>query len=285
MPAKPIAAFTFLPLLVLLAPQAALPVQPPAGAPVLSQEQAQALVRRALGNELEATENRDHLMRFTLFKSSPRLSTEKKIIETRDGDVARLVAVNGQPLSAPAEQREQARLTSLLNNPAQQMNRKQSEENDIARALKVLRALPNAFLYQYAGPGQSPAGPVEKFTFRPNPAFNPADMELHVLTAMAGQLWINPTAERAVHLEGSLQHGVDFGWGILGHLNRGGWITIDQANVADNQWRTVHMQLVMSGRVLFFTRSYNTLQQQSHFQTVPENLGYREAIRMLRADP
>ena len=48
------------------------------------------MVRRALSNELHAVENRDHLMRFTLLKSSPRLTTVKKIIETHEGDVARL---------------------------------------------------------------------------------------------------------------------------------------------------------------------------------------------------
>jgi len=263
----------------------AVPAQPPAGAPLLSPEQAQALVRHALSNELHAAENRGRLLRFTLLKSSPRLTTVKKIIETREGDVARLISVNDEPLNTAAEQKEQARLTGLLNDPAQQASRKQREDKDRNRAVEVLRALPSAFLFQYAGPGESSAGPVERFTFKPNPAFNPSSMELRVLTAMAGQLWINPFVERAVHLEGRLQHGVAFGWGILGHLNRGGWITIDQANVADNQWRTVRLQLKMSGRVLFFSKNYDTLQEQSGYQPVPENLGYREAIKMLRTDP
>ena len=285
MHARNLGSFTLLPLLVLLAGPPALLAQPPAGAPMLSQDQAHALVRRALANELHAIEDQDHPMRFTLLKSSPRLSTVKKIIETSNGAVARLISVNGEPLSPAAEQKEQARLTGLLNDPSLQTSRKQREDNDVSRALKVLRALPNAFLYQYAGPGESSDGPVEKFTFKPNPAFNPADMELHVLTAMSGQLWINPFAERAVHLEGRLEHGVDFGWGILGHLNKGGWITIDQANVAGDQWRTVRLQLKMSGRVLFFSKNYDTLEEQSHYQRVPNGLDYREAIKMLRADP
>ncbi len=285
MAAKTLGTYTFLPILALVAGVSAVPAQPPAVAPLLSPEQAQTLVRRALGNELHAAENRSQLLRFTLLKSSPRLTTVKKIIETREGDVARLISVNDEPLNTAAEQKEQARLTDLLNDPAQQASRKQREDKDRNRAVEVLQALPNAFLYQYAGPGESSAGPVEKFTFKPNPAFNPSSMELRVLTAMAGQLWINPFAERAVHLEGRLQHGVAFGWGILGHLNRGGWITIDQANVADNQWRTVRLQLKMSGRVLFISKTYDTLEEQSHYQLVPENLGYREAIKMLRVDP
>ena len=38
--------------------------------------------------------------------------------------------------------------------------------------MKMLRVLPTAFLYQFAGTGaRRPAGTVEKFTFRPNPQF------------------------------------------------------------------------------------------------------------------
>ena len=58
------------------------------------------LVARALANEYAAAQDTSHPMRYELLKTSPRLTTTKKICETRDGDVARLVAMNGKPLSA-----------------------------------------------------------------------------------------------------------------------------------------------------------------------------------------
>ena len=87
-------------------------------------------------------------MRYRLRKSSPRLSSTKEIFETKDGAVARLVAINDRPLSPADEQKEQARLDGLLSDPSRQRHRKQSEDEDTARAMKVLRALPNAFIYQ-----------------------------------------------------------------------------------------------------------------------------------------
>jgi hypothetical protein len=278
---KRIALWSLLPLLVLLPAAARCAPQPER----LSPAQAQALVQHALANELHAATDNQYPMRFELRKSTPRLTTTKKIIETSDGDVARLLSINGNSLNAMEEQKEESRLTGLLNHPDRQMSRKQSEQTDTARALKVLRVLPKAFLYQYIGPGQGPTGPVERYSFRPNPAFNPADMELHVLTALAGQLWIDPNAERVVRLDGSLQHGVDFGWGIIGHLSKGGTISVDQAYVGDHQWRTVRLKLQMTGRILFFSKAYDTLQEESHFVPVPNNLNYRDAIKMLRADP
>lgn len=242
------------------------------------------LVMRALAAELQNAQDAQHPMRYLLRKSSPRLSSTKEIIETKDGAVARLLAINGKPLSAADEQKEQARLSGLLSNPSRQRHRKQSEDEDTARALKVLRALPEAFLYQYAGTGAGATGKVEKFTFRPNPDFNPPDLESQVLTAMTGEIWIDSAQKRVTRLEGHLEQDVDFGWGILGRLNKGGWIVIEQANVGEHQWRIVRFQMAMSGRVLFKARTFDTVQEETRFAPLPVGLSYAEAIQMLRTD-
>lgn len=254
-------------------------------APQLSPAQAQALVQRALANEIDRAQNTSHPMRYRLRKITPRLTTTKKIIETSDGDVARLVAVNGKPLSQADERKELARLDSLLANQADQDHRKQSEDTDTARAMKILRALPKAFLYTYTGPGTSAVGPVETYSFAPDPAYAPSGIETQILTVMTGKITVDPFAQRVVHLEGHLQRDINYGWGILGHLNKGGWIAIDEAPVVDGMWRTVRLQLAMTGRILFFTKTYDTLQEQSDYQPVPEGLGYRAAIAMLKKDP
>jgi hypothetical protein len=272
--------------LLLFALTAATPGQPaPSAANSLPLLQGQALVDRALANEYNAAQDANHPMRYELRKSSPRLTTTKKICETQDGDVARLIGLNGEPLSPADEQKEEARLTALLSDPGKQRRRKQAENEDTGRALKVLRALPSAFLYQDAGAGEGPPGKVEKFTFRPNPAFNPPDLETEALTAIAGEIWIDPVRQRVVRLEGHLQQDVDFGWGILGRLNKGGWIAIEQADVGGGQWRTVHLQMAMSGRVVWKTRVFDTAEDETGYRPVPSGLGYQQAIAMLRADP
>jgi hypothetical protein len=64
-----------------------------------------SLVKRVLAAELQNAQDAQHPMRYVLRKSSPRLSSTKEIIETRDGAVARLLAINGKPLSAADEQK------------------------------------------------------------------------------------------------------------------------------------------------------------------------------------
>ena len=241
----------------------------------------QALVDRALANELNAAEDASHPMRYLLRKTSPRLTSTKELMETRDGEVARLIAINDKPLSAIDESGEEARLQELLSDPGKQRRRKQAEDDDAARALNVLRALPSAFLYQDAGSGQGPTGKVEKFTFRPNPAYSPLYLETEVLPAMAGEIWIDPVRLRVARLEGHLQQDVDFGWGILGRLNKGGWIVIEQADVGGGLWRTVRFQMQMSGRVVFKARVFDTKEEQTNYAPLAQGMTYQKAIEVL----
>ena len=253
-----------------------------AGRAPMTAAQGQALVDRALANELRAAQDASHPMRYHLHKTSPRLTTTKDICETKDGEVARLISVNDKPLNEVDNQKEEARLDALAGDPNRQRHRKQAEDTDAGRALMVLRALPSAFLYQYAGPVEGAAN-LLKFTFRPNPNFSPPTLETQVLTAMTGQIWIDPQRERVTRLKGDLQKDVDFGWGILGRLNKGGWIVIDQADVGESQWRIVHFQMQMSGRVVFKSRVFDTTEDETQFSPLQQGMSYQKAIEMLRS--
>jgi len=259
------------------------PVSSPVDA--VSPLQAQALVKRALANELHAAQDQSHPMRYRLRKTSPRLTSTKEIFETRDGAVARLLSINDRPLSQADEQKEQARLDALLSDPNRQRHRKQNEDDDTGRAMKVLRALPKAFLYQFAGFAPGAQGKVYRYTFKPNPNFSSLDLETEALTAMTGEIWIDAAQQRVTRLEGHLQQDVNFGWGILGRLDKGGWIIIDQARVGGNQWRIVRFQMGMGGRMLFKNKRFDTEEEETQFAPVPAGLSYQQASHMLRSDP
>jgi hypothetical protein len=239
-------------------------------------------VQRALAAELNAAQDLMHPMRYRLRKSTPRLTSIKDIVETKDGAVARLLSINDSTPSDADRQKDDARLDALLADPTRQHKRKQSEQDDTGRALKVLRALPRAFIYHYAGSVPNGATTLDRFTFSPNPHFSSPDLETQVLTELTGELTVDPVHERVVRLEGHLQHDVDFGWGILARLNKGGWIVIEQANVGADQWRIVRFQMVMNGRVLIKTRSFDTVEEETQFTPVPVGMSYQQAIQMLR---
>ena len=194
-------------------------------------ETAQAVVDQALARELSAAGDTSHPMRYLLRKTSPRLTTTKEIMETREGAVARLLEINDSPLGTVDGQKEEARLAALDADPGRQRHRKQAEDEDQERVFKVLRALPSAFVYQDAGPVTAATGKVERYTFTPDRKFSPPDLETQVLTGMSGEIWIDQRSGRVARLEAHLQRDVDFMWGVLGRLSKGGWITIEQADV------------------------------------------------------
>ena len=256
----------------------------PTNAAALTNDETQALVRRVLVVELEAAQNGpiDHSMQYRLRKTSPRYSSTKLIIETRDGDVARLVEVNGAPLSLESEQNEATRLQALLDDPSLQHHRQEREQGDAERARKIIRALPDAFLYQYAGIVETPHGPSYRLSFQPNPKFDPEDLEAQALKGMAGELWIDAAQKRVTRLEGKRIHDVDYGWGILGKLDEGGTLLLEQTDVGEGQWRTTHMVLVMNARFLVKTIKLDTTLELSEYAPVPPGMSYKDAIQMLR---
>jgi hypothetical protein len=282
LPAKLVIVRSFLPILLLLSGAVAAQGQ---NLSALTPVQAHDLVTRVLATESRAAQDKSHPMRYRLRKTTPRLTSTKEMIETRDGVVAHLISIDDRPLNQADEQKEEARIEALLSDPSLQQHRKKNEDGDMARALSVLQVLPQAFLYQFAGTAMASTGTVEKFTFKPNPQFAAPDLETQVLTAMTGEIWIDAAQERVVRLEGHLEQDKDFGWGILGQLDKGGWIVIDQADVGGHRWRIVHLRLVMNGRVLFKTKNSDSEQEYTQFVPLPVGLDYRQAIQLLRVGP
>ena len=104
----------------------------PAQAPVKAPFDGAALVRRAVQHRLDMDKGHQ-LLRYVLRKKDARRETTKEIIETKDGEVARLIAVDGKPLSAEAERAEMERLDILAAHPELEQRRHKSEIKDQGR--------------------------------------------------------------------------------------------------------------------------------------------------------
>jgi hypothetical protein len=240
-------------------------------------------VARAARNEL-ATSSK-HPFRYVLRKVDAGKITTKEIIETNDGGVARLIAVGDKPLSPDAEAAEIQRLQTLLSHPEIQAHRRKKEQADTDRADEMIRLLPTAFLYHFEGMVEGPSGPCYRLGMKPNPAFNPPDREAEVYHGMAGELWIDQKQERMVKLNVHLIGDVDFGWGIVGKLYKGGTILVEQKDVGEGHWEQNHLQLNLQGKVLLFkTLIIHTTEQESDYSPVPPDWTYQDAVKALLSE-
>ena len=254
-----------------------LPAQEPPADPV-------ALVRAASWNELH-TSNSGHPFRFRLRKQDENGVTTKDIIETRDGDIARLVLVNDQPLTPDRAKAERARLDNLLAHPELQTRRHRKEQEDSGRSNEMIRLLPDAFLYTYRGIVNTANGPAYRLSFVPNQNFIPPDREAQVYHGMAGELWINCAEKRMSRLDAHLISDVDFGWGIVGRLFRGGTILVEQQDVGNGHWESTHLKLNLTGKILMIkSLVIRSTEDGSVYKPVSNALTYKDAIHLLESE-
>jgi hypothetical protein len=242
-----------------------------------------ALVRRALQNREDTAKTRRPL-RYLLRKTDDHRDATKDIIETAQGDVARLIAINNQPLTAGANQAELDRLNTLANHPEIQERRHQREQKDSARVNRLMRLLPDAFLYRDQGttPCPSSGGTCHHLTFSPNPSFEPPDVEANIFRGLAGELWIDQAQERLTRLDAHVIANVDFGWGILGKLDKGGTIQLEQSDVGNHDWELTALKLNLKGKALMLkSLDIQLTEQATHFSQVPPGVDYRKAIQLL----
>jgi hypothetical protein len=215
-----------------------------------------------------------------------RLETEKagtketkELVETTNGDLTRLLARNGQPLTPEEQKSEDQRIEKFMNDPGERQKRQQDANEDARKARALMELLPDAL--SYSGPETN--GNIAKLKFQPNPDFHPPSREAHVFHEMEGELVVDTKQQRIVAFSGHLIHAVDFGGGLLGHLNQGGTFDVRQEEVAPGHWEIALLKVNMKGKALFFkTISVQQDEKHSGFHRVPDTLTLAQGEDLLR---
>lgn len=249
------------------------------------------LVRRAVQNEIKtANEDTDRFM-FRGTKTTPKGSTTKVYVETREATAGLVVAYNGKPLTPEQRRAEEARVERFLNNPEELKKKRNQEREDEQRTLRIVRAIPDAFLFEYAGEEQGSAGigragdPLVRLKFRPNPRYEPPSRVEQVLTGMQGIVLVDAARGRLASIDGTLFRDVGFGWGILGHLDRGGHFLVQQQEIADNRWEISRMALDFTGKILLVKNlAISSNEVFSSFKKVPPDLTFAQALELLKKE-
>lgn len=249
------------------------------------------LVRETVARELAEANQSTHMHMFRSRKQTPKGTQTRLYVETKDAMAGMLIAINDQPLSQQQQQAETNHLNWLAGSPEQLRKKHAREKEDADRTLRIVKALPDAFRYAYAGtevsaPDLGKSGDrLVKLEFTPNPAYSPPTKVEQVLEGMNGYLLIDPTAQRIARIDGTLFRDVSFGWGIIGHLDKGGNFRVQQADVGDGSWEITEMNLKMTGKILLF-KSFNMISDETFtdFRSVPSDLTFSKAVEMLKTE-
>lgn len=247
------------------------------------------IVRQAVNNEISSNQNAGMHFRFKDQKRTPQLWQTKLIVETSDATAGLLVMQNGRPLTPQQRHDEEARLQAYVQSPQELRKKKRQEKEDAEHTERILKALPDAFLYERDGTelGReglgAPGDELVRLNFRPNPNYKPPSHDEQVLSGMHGDLLIDIKQNRIAEINGTLFKEVAFGWGILGHLDPGGRFLVQQSDVGDHQWEVTHMELSFTGKILFFKKlAIHSNDVFSDFHSVPPNLTFAQGVELLK---
>jgi hypothetical protein len=241
-----------------------------------------ALVRASVDNEIRATQDNSSLFRYTLSKETNSGTAVREMVETADGVIARTITWNGRQLTPAERAKEDERLALLISSLEERQKKFREQREDAERAVRMLRALPDALLYEFDGNERIHGRNTIRLRFRPNPAFSSTAKETYLFRAAEGDLWIDAAHKRIMKLQGVTKSDVSIGWGILGHIRKGGKMFLEQSLVGDNQWRLTGLNIEADGKVLFF-KTLKIRQRQSASKFVPvSQMTVADAVELLR---
>ena len=239
---------------------------------------ANELARKVVTNELKFQEEDHGRWMYRLEKEESGRKQVQEILETNNGSLSRLLSIDGRPLDAKQEQKENQRMQRLVSHPDEQRKLQQASKRKAEQGARMFNILADVFVFSYAGR----QGNLVTLTFRPNPNFQPPSLEARVLHGMQGEMTVDTKQERLAALNGHLTEDVKFGGGLLGHLDKGSKFEVRQAEVAPGHWEMTVMVVEMKGKALLFkTIGVQATENHSDFQTVPDDLTLAEAAGML----
>ena len=241
--------------------------------------QARDLVRKVVANELKQEELDKSRYMFKLKKVTPKVTRVQQIVHTNQGSIARTLLIDGNPPADDLRKAEEEKIQKLIGDLDEQKRRQKREKEDENRAQIMVRALPNAFFYQEIRRD----GDTLKLRFRPDPSYEPQSREESIYTGMAGELWLNIPQERLRKIDAHLFHDVDFGWGILGRLYKGGSFMVEQEQVDASHWDTTVLKLDLRGKALLVkSLVYDEQEFENDFHRLPDHISLAEGADILK---
>jgi len=242
-----------------------------------SQVSANDLARRVITNELKFQADHTNWM-YRLEKEQDGKKQVKEIIETKEGSLSRLLSINDRPLTAKQQEEEDRRVRELMTSRGAQQKLRRALDAETLQGRRLFNLLPDAFVFNYAGGD----GNLVKMSFRPNPKFHPPSLEARVFHDMEGEMWVDCRQERLAAFDGHLTQTVKFGFGLLGHLDKGGHFEVRQAEVVPGHWDMTTLSLEMTGKALLFA-TVDVQKKENHrdFHRVSDDLTLTQAAEIL----
>jgi hypothetical protein len=235
---------------------------------------AKELIGDACHNELQQRE-KGTLWSYVAERHSNNHVFREQVIETVDIPVRHLLTVDGYPPTLLQMKEENDQHRELLNNASRRHTIQKQQDNDDKKMEELLRLIPEVFVFE----DQGKEGQSERIAFHPNPGFKPKTYEQRILHALDGRVFIDLHDKRIARLSGSLGTTVEFGYGVIGHVERGGTTEITRVHLSPGVWKTSAEKIDIDGRFVVL-KTINKHQDESRtgFEPVAPDTTFAQAL-------
>ena len=240
-----------------------------------------SLIEKVAANEVAARQGRPHYF-YVSEERSARTGGhlwKENVVETTDGPLRRLIVIDNKPLTADEAAAEQRRIDNLVSHPDEFRRQNQAHKDDEDRAAQLLKMLSNAFVLTPDGE----ANGCLRFNFQPKPDFRPSSYQERVAHEMEGTVSLKSPEDRLCTLDAKIVHPVEFGYGMLGHIDQGGHFSLARKQVDATHWKSDHISVHINGRILMLkSLAQDQEAVRTEIRTVPQNLTLAEAAQISR---
>jgi hypothetical protein len=249
--------------------------------------EAPSIVIDAVKYQLDDYRHTSWALRYRVHRQDEKEDTERDLIETRDGNVARTLTRHGQELSPDEAAHESARLQSLT--VADMARRRRQAESNEKYGVELMEALPKAMVYTpVAGQPQLPQAehPQVVLDFAPNPKFHPKTTTESVLPCLSGRVWIDSETHHLIRIEVKVVQNVNLVMGILARVYSGGTLTYEQHPVGGGHYSYTRMEINVKMRELMVkVMPYHATYTATDTTYMPSPPSLQDAVKTLLARP
>jgi hypothetical protein len=243
--------------------------------------QQTSLIEKVAANEVAARQARPHYF-YVSEERSARTGGhlwKENVVETTDGPLRRLIAIDNKPLTTGEAEAERRRIDNLVSHPDEFRRLNQAHKDDEERATQLLQLLSSAFVL-------TPDGEVNgclRFNFQTKPGFRPSSYQERVAHEMAGTVSLKRPEDRLCTLDAKIVHPVEFGYGMLGHIDQGGHFSLARKQVDAKNWKSDRISVHVTGRILMLkSLAQDQEAVRSEIRVVPQNLTLAQAAQISR---
>jgi hypothetical protein len=243
--------------------------------------QETSLIEKVAANEVAARKSRPHYF-YVAEERSARTGNhlwKENVVETTDGSLRRLIAIDNRPLTPAEAAVEQHRIDDLVAHPDEFRRQNQAHKDDEDRAAQLLQMLSSDFVLTPDGE----ANGCLRFNFQPKPGFRPASYQERVAHEMEGTVSLKSPEDRLCTLDAKIVRPVEFGFGMLGHIDQGGHFSLARRQVDAKNWKSDHISVHISGRILLLkSLAQDQEANRTEIRVVPQDLTLAQAAQISR---